>query len=88
MTTEACTGRLAFMLFMQSIMGVLQRLLGRIPRSVRYPIMSFCGFICLATPLALWISMTVWGLQLILAVWFASMIVLSLMIWSSPDERI
>lgn len=79
---------MAAMLFMQGIMGALQRLLARIPRSVRYRIISLCGMICLATPLALWISMTVWGLQLILTVWFASMIVLSLMIWSSPDERI
>ena len=76
------------MLFVQGIMGALQRLLARIPRDIRYRIISFCGIICLVTPLALWISMTIWGFQLILTVWFASMIVLSLMIWSSPDERI
>lgn len=49
---------------------------------------SLCGFICLATPLALWVSMTIWGMQLVLAIWLGAMIVLSLLIWSSPDERI
>ena len=76
------------MLFIQGMMGALQRLLARIPREIRYRIIAVCGFICLATPLALWMSMTIWGFQLILSVWFGSMIVLSLMIWSSPDERI
>jgi hypothetical protein len=76
------------MLFVQGIMGALQRVLARIPREMRYRIISLCGFICLITPLALWISMTVWGMRLILAIWLGSMIVLSLMIWSSPDERI
>ena len=81
-------GTLPAMLFVQGIMAALQRLLARIPRAVRYRIISVCGLICLATPLALWISMTVWGFQLILSVFFVSMVVLSLMIWSSPDERI
>ena len=76
------------MLFIQGMMGALQRLLARIPRDVRYRIISLCGFICLVTPLALWISMTICGFQLILTIWFASMFVLSLMIWSSPDEWI
>ena len=76
------------MLFVQGLMAALQRLLARIPRDIRYRIISLCGVICLVTPLALWISMTVWGMQLILTVWFVSMVVLSLMIWSSPDERI
>ena len=88
MTGQLRTGRVRAMLFMQGIMSALQRLLARIPREVRYRIISLCGFICLVTPLALWISMTIWGFQLILTIWFASMIILSLMIWSSPDERI
>ena len=32
--------------------------------------------------------MTLWGMQLVLAIWLGAMIVLSLLIWSSPDERI
>ena len=69
-------------------MGALQRLLARVPRGIRYRIISLCGFICLVTPLALWISMTVWGFQLILTVFCGSMLLLTLMIWSSPDDRI
>lgn len=76
------------MLFVQGIMAALKRFLERVPRGVRYQLISVCGFICLLTPLALWVSMTVWGMRLILAVWLGAMIVLSLMIWSSPDERI
>ncbi len=76
------------MLFVQGIMGVLQRLLARVPRGVRHRIIALCGFICLATPLALWMSMAVWGVSLVLAVFLAAFVVLSLMIWSSPDERI
>jgi ABC-type uncharacterized transport system permease subunit len=78
----------AGMLVVQGIMAALQRVLSKIPRSVRQNIISFCGFICLFTPLALWLSITIWGMRLILAVWLTAMIVLSLMIWSSPDERI
>ena len=76
------------MLFVQGFMAALQRHLARVPRSIRYRLISLCGFICLATPLALWISMTLWGMRLILAIWLGAMIVLSLLIWSSPDERI
>lgn len=76
------------MLFVQGIMGALQRWLALVPRGIRYRIISTCGLICLFAPLALWISMTIWGFQLILTVWFVAMVVLSLMIWSSPDERI
>ena len=32
--------------------------------------------------------MTVWGMRMILGVFFAAIVILSLMIWSSPDERI
>lgn len=88
LTIQASPGTLPPMLFVQGIMAALQRLLARIPRVVRYRIISVCGMICLVTPLALWISMTIWGFQLILTVFFVSMVVLSLMIWSSPDERI
>ncbi|MFT7574146.1 MAG: hypothetical protein ACI9XZ_000509 [Alphaproteobacteria bacterium] len=88
LTGQFRPGTVTAMLFVQGIMGALQRLLARIPRDMRYRIISLCGFICLVTPLALWISMTIWGFQMILTVWFASMIILSLMIWSSPDERI
>lgn len=88
LTPSPCTGTVRGMVFVQGIMRTLQRLLAKIPRDTRHRVISLCGFICLVTPLALWISMTVWGFQLILTVWFAAMIVLSLMIWSSPDERI
>jgi len=76
------------MLFVQAFMAALRRRLEKIPGGIRYPVISLCGFICLATPLALWISMTLWGMQLVLAIWLGAMIVLSLLIWSSPDERI
>ena len=76
------------MLFVQALMAALRRRLEKIPRGLRYRVISLCGFICLATPLALWISMTLWGMQLVLAIWLGAMIVLSLLIWSSPDERI
>lgn len=76
------------MLFVQGLMGALQHQLSRIPRGVRHRVISLCGFICLATPLALWISMTIWGFKLILGVFCIAMLLLTLMIWSSPDERI
>ena len=79
---------LSAMIFVQGIMAALQRQLARIPRTVRYRIIAACGFLCLFAPLALWISMTVWGFQLILTVFFAAILLLTLMIWSSPDERI
>ena len=69
-------------------MGALQRLLVQIPHGIRHRIISLCGFVCLVTPLALWISMTVWGFRLILIVFSCAMLLLTLMIWSSPDERI
>ena len=76
------------MLFVQAFMAALRQRLERIPGGIRYGVISLCGFICLTTPLALWISMTLWGMQLVLAIWLGAMIVLSLLIWSSPDERI
>ena len=76
------------MLFVQAFMAALRQRLERIPGGIRYSIISLCGFIYLATPLALWISMTIWGMQLVLAIWLGAMIILSLLIWSSPDERI
>ncbi len=76
------------MVFVQAIMSLLQRYLERIPRSIRYWIISVCGFIALATPLALWISMTVWGLKLILIIFGIAICLICLMVWSSPDEHI
>ena len=76
------------MIFIQGLMGALQRLLAHIPRSVRHRLISMCGFLCLLTPLALWISMTVWGFRLILTVFCCAMLLLTLLIWSSPDDRI
>jgi len=76
------------MLFVHIFMGTLQRLFARVPRSVRYRLMAICGAICLITPLALWISMTAWGLRLVLAIWLVAMILLAMLVWSSPDERI
>ncbi len=32
--------------------------------------------------------MTLWGMRLILAIFLGAMVILALMIWSSPDERI
>ena len=76
------------MVFVQALMSVLYRYLERIPRSVRYWIISVCGFIALATPLALWVSMTVWGLRLVLIIFAVAICLICLMGWSSPDERI
>ncbi len=76
------------MVFVQAIMSVLQRYLARIPSGPRYWIISVCGFIALATPLALWISMTVWGMRLILIIFAVAICLICLMVWSSPDERI
>jgi hypothetical protein len=76
------------MLFVQGFMAWVYRVLSRVPRPIRYRLISLCGFILLVTPLALWISMTLWGMRLVLAIWLGAMLVLSLMIWSSPDERI
>ena len=69
-------------------MGLLQSLLARVPRAARYRVITLCGLICLFAPLALWVAMAVWGMRLVLAIWLTAIIVLSLMIWSSPDERI
>ncbi len=76
------------MIFVQSLMSALQRLLAKVPRGIRYQIISYCGLIALATPLALWLSMTLWGMRLILAVFFTAILLISLMVWSSPDDRI
>ncbi len=76
------------MVFVQAVMSLLHRHLERIPRSVRYWIISVCGFIALATPLALWISITIWGMRLILVVFAIAICLICLMVWSSPDERI
>ena len=76
------------MVFVQAVMSLLQRYLEKSPRSVRYWIISVCGFIALATPLALWISMTVWGLKMILIVFGIAICLICLMVWSSPDEHI
>jgi hypothetical protein len=76
------------MLFVQAIMAALKRLLERVPRGTRNRLISVCGIVLLFTPLALWLSITLWGMRLVLAIWLGAMIVLSLLIWSSPDERI
>ena len=76
------------MVFVQGLMGLLQRYLERVPRPVRHWIIALCGFIALATPLALWISMTVWGMKMILIVFSIAICVICLLVWSSPDEHI
>ncbi|MGI9423156.1 MAG: hypothetical protein ACR2PA_08180 [Hyphomicrobiaceae bacterium] len=76
------------MVFVQGLMSLLQRYLERVPRSVRHWIIALCGFIALATPLALWISMTVWGMKMILIVFSIAICVICLLVWSSPDEHI
>jgi peptidoglycan/LPS O-acetylase OafA/YrhL len=76
------------MILVQGMMAALERLLRRIPRWIRLRLISVCGIACLTAPLLLMMSMSIWYFQLILTVWFACMLVLSLMIWSSPDERI
>ncbi len=76
------------MVFVQAIMSVVHRYLERVPRNIRYWIISVCGFVALATPLALWISMTVWGMRLVLIIFAVAICLICLMVWSSPDERI
>lgn len=88
LTTQSGACIIVVMIFIQGLMGALQRLLSHIPRGVRHRLIAFCGFVCLVTPLALWISITMWGFKLILIVFGCSMLLLTLMIWSSPDERI
>ena len=74
------------MLFVQGLMSALQRQLARVPSDLRYKLVAIFGLVALAAPLALWVSMTLWGLRLILAIWAASILIISLLIWSSPDE--
>ena len=61
--------------------------LARIPRGVRSTIISICGFVALVMPLALWAAMTVGLFKLAFVVWCLALVIIGVMVSTSPDEK-
>ena len=49
-------------------------------------LITICGLVALFTPLLLWMAWSQWMFWLIIAFGCASLLIIYLLIWSSPDE--
>ena len=74
------------MVLTYAVMSVLFRQLERVPRAVRGWIITVCGMICLFTPLLLWVVPTITGAVILLTLWIAAILVIYVMVMTSPDE--
>ena len=50
-------------------------------------LITACGLVALFTPLVLWVAWSQWAFWLIIAAGCAALLILYVLIWTSPDER-
>lgn len=74
------------MLFSYAVTRSFFRRLERIPRSVRYWLITTCSLITLFAPLLLWVVMSLVGYKILLAVWGLAILIIYILILTSPDE--
>ena len=64
----------------------LRAILERIPRRMRQSAISILGMIALITPLFLWTTWSPQTFRIVLYVGVLAVLLIYLLIWSSPDE--
>ena len=75
-------------MFVHVLMRWAFHYLSRIPRSTRSWIISLCGMAAMLSMLLMWASMAIGVYKLALSIWGISILIIYIMVWSSPDERI
>lgn len=53
---------------------------------LRSILITACGLVALFTPLFLWVAWSQWAFWLIIATGCAALLIIYVLIWSSPDE--
>jgi hypothetical protein len=78
----------AAMIFVHVLMRWVFHHLSRIPRSTRSWLISLCGIAALLAMLMLWASMVLGIYKLAIGIWSISILIIYILVWSSPDETI
>jgi|GEM_PF-3880384 len=76
------------MLIVDALMRRAFRVLSRIPTVRRSQLIAAAGMVLLLTPLGLWMAMTVAIFKVLLGIWCIAFLIIYVLVWSSPDERI
>jgi uncharacterized membrane protein len=70
------------------IIELFRQVLERIPKHVRQSAISFLGMTALVSPLFLWMTWSPLSFRIVLYGGVSAVLLIYLLIWSSPDEEL